>query len=207
MIQENRWMRWAVRLQSLAQAGLTYGKDVFDRERYTEIREIAAEMMADAADRPVEQIRDLFCGESGYQTPKLDTRAAIFRDDRILLVREKDGRWSLPGGWVDVELSVAENTVKEVREEAGLTVTADRLIAVQDRARHNLPLYAYGVCKIFVYCTLIGGEFEENSETDGFDWFAENSLPALAEEKNNAEQIALCFAAHRQGDDFRVQFE
>ena len=134
MIQENRWMRWAVRLQSLAQAGLTYGKDVFDRERYTEIREIAAEMMADAADRPVEQIRDLFCGESGYQTPKLDTRAAIFRDDRILLVRKKDGRWSLPGGWVDVELSVAENTVKEVREEAGLTVTADRLIAVQDRA-------------------------------------------------------------------------
>ena len=165
------WLNWAVELQSLAQAGLTYGKDVYDRERYERIREIAAEMVAHRTDIPLEKVKGLFCNETGYQTPKLDTRAAIFRDGRILLVQERDGRWALPGGWVEVNLSVGENTVKEVKEEAGLDVTADRIIAVQDRARHNQPRYAYGVCKIFVLCTLLGGAFRENSETLGFSWF------------------------------------
>ena len=140
-----RWLEWAVELQSLAQAGLHYGKDVFDRERYERIREIAAEMVSHQSEIPVEKVKDLFCNETGYQTPKLDTRAAIFQDGKILLVKEKDGRWSLPGGWCDVNVSVGENTVKEVKEEAGLDVVAEKLIAVQDRARHNLPLYAYGV--------------------------------------------------------------
>ena len=150
------WLDWAVELQSIAQAGLYYGKDRFDRERYQRIRDIAAEMMARKTGISPEKVRDLFCCETGYQTPKLDTRAAIFQGETVLLVQETDGRWSLPGGWVDAGLSVKENTIKEVREEAGLTVTADRIIAVQDREKHNLPVYAHKICKVFVLCTLLG---------------------------------------------------
>lgn len=195
MAQNLIWLDWAVRLQALAQAGLYYGKDLFDRERYAEIRSIAAQMIARQGEMPFEKVQGLFCCETGYQTPKLDTRAAIFRDDRILLVQEKNGTWSLPGGWVDVDLSVLENVVKEVREEAGLDVTADLVIAVQDREKHNQPVYAYKICKIFVRCTVIGGAFRENTETVASDYFSLDALPPLAEEKNNREQIAMCFAA------------
>ena len=96
MAQNLIWLDWAVRLQALAQAGLYYGKDPFDRERYAEIRSIAAQMIAHQGEMPFEKVQGLFCCETGYQTPKLDTRAAIFRDDRILLVQEKNGTWSLP---------------------------------------------------------------------------------------------------------------
>lgn len=194
------WLDWAVELQSLAQAGLTYGKDAYDKERYQRIRDISAEMLAFQTDIPVEKVKGLFCNETGYQTPKLDTRAAIFDNEKILLVRENNGKWSLPGGWVDVNRSVKENTIKEVKEEAGLDVSADKLIAVQDRAKHNLPLYAYGVCKIFVLCSVIGGQFEKNIETTGFAYFDENALPELSVEKNTEEQIKMCFAAYRDKD-------
>lgn len=195
MEQNEKWLQWAVELQSLAQAGLYYGKDPFDRERYERIREISAEMVSCKSGLSMEKVEDLFCGESGYQTPKLDTRAAIFRDGRILLVQERNGTWSLPGGWVDVDLSVAENAAKEVLEEAGLEVRPERIIAVQDREKHNRPVYAYKVCKIFVLCALLGGSFQANTETVASGYFPLDGLPPLAEEKNTAEQIALCFAA------------
>ena len=98
MENKDQWLNWAIELQSLAQAGLTYGKDVFDLERYTRIREIAAEILSMKSEIPVETVKNLFCNETGYQTPKLDTRAAIIENDRILLVREQNGKWSLPGG-------------------------------------------------------------------------------------------------------------
>ncbi len=201
-----KWLQWAIELQSLAQAGLTYGKDVYDRERYERIREISAEMVAHQADLPFQKVTELFCNEVGYQTPKLDTRAAIFADEKILLVQENNGKWSLPGGWVDVNVSVKENTIKEVKEEAGLNVTADRIIAVQDRAKHNLPVYAYGVCKIFVLCSLIGGEFQKNIETTGYSFFTEKDLPELATEKNTAEQIKMCFDAYHS-ESWQPQFD
>lgn len=204
MERDQRWLKWAVELQSLAQAGLTYGRDAYDRERYERIREISAEILSHMSDLPVETVRDLFCGETGYQTPKIDTRAAIFQDGKILLVQENDGRWSLPGGWCDVDISVGENTVKEVREESGLEAAAERVIAVQDRAKHNLPPYAYGVCKIFVLCSVTGGRFQENIETIGYGYFEENDLPELAEEKNNGEQIRMCFQAYRAGEAWRT---
>ena len=103
---KEQWLEWAIELQSLAQAGLTYGKDIFDRERYERIREISAEIMAYKTDIPVQKVKDLFCNETGYQTPKLDTRAAIFQNGKILLVKENSGKWSLPGGWVVVNVSV-----------------------------------------------------------------------------------------------------
>ena len=101
----DKWLDWAKELQSLAQIGLTDTRDPVDRERFERIREISAEMLSDMSGLPMEQVRSLFCSESGYQTPKLDTRAAVFQEDAILLVRESDGRWSLPGGWCDIDQS------------------------------------------------------------------------------------------------------
>lgn len=207
MNQNEKWLQWAVELQSLAQAGLAYCKDVYDEERYTRIREISAEMVAAVSDLSLEKVKDLFCNETGYQTPKIDTRAAIFRDEKILLVQENDGRWSMPGGWCDVNVSVIENTVKEAKEEAGLDVVPEKIIAVQDRAKHNLPLYAYGICKIFVQCAAVGGGFEKNIETLQSAWFALDELPELAGEKNNAEQIAMCFDAYHAGDNWKTMFD
>ena len=196
MENNEKWLSWAVELQSIAQAGLFYGKDKFDLERYERIREISAEMLAYKTDIPLEKVRDIFCCETGYQTPKRDTRAALFEDGKILLVRENDGKWSLPGGWVDVDLSVMENALKEVKEEAGLDADLDFVIAVQDRDKHNLPVYAYKICKVFVMCTKKGGSFAANSETVGSGYFGLDELPELAEEKNTREQIEMCFAAH-----------
>ena len=190
------WLQWAIELQSLAQAGLTYGKDEYDKERYQRIRDISAEMIAHKSDISIEKVKDLFCNESGYQTPKIDTRAAIFENDKILLVRENNGKWSMPGGWVDVNVSVGDNVVKEVKEESGLDVKVDKVIAVQDRAKHNLPVYAYGVCKVFAQCSVIGGDFQPNIETTEFCYFEEDDLPELATEKNNEEQIKMCFSAY-----------
>ena len=207
MGKNEKWLQWAIELQSLAQAGLTYGKDAYDMERYKRIREISAEILSSMSDIPTEIVRNLFCNETGYQTPKLDTRAAIFKDEKILLVRENNGKWSLPGGWCDVNVSVGENTIKEVKEESGLDVSAVSIIAIQDRAKHNLPLYAYGICKVFVLCTIVGGCFQENIETTGFDYFSENNLPELATEKNNEEQIRMCFDAYRAGDKWKTLFD
>ena len=201
------WIEWAIELQSLAQAGLTYGKDVYDKERYERIREISAEMMANISDLPLDKVKGLFCNESGYQTPKIDTRAAIFQDNKILLVHENNGAWSLPGGWCDVNVSVAENAIKEVKEEAGLDVVADRIIAVQDWRKHNVTNYAYGVCKIFVACSVIGGSFVENIETTECRYFAEDELPTLATEKNSVEQIMMCFEAYRSNTEWQPLFD
>lgn len=168
MDKNKKWIDYIIELQSLAQAGLTYGKDVYDQERYERIRQLSSMMMADISNKPVEQVEGLFCNEVGYQTPKIDTRAAIFKEDKILLVQEKNGTWSLPGGWCDVNVSVMENTIKEVKEEAGLDVVVKNVIAIQDREKHNQPIYAYKVCKIFMLCEVEGGVFKENSETIGF---------------------------------------
>ena len=206
MEQSEKWLEWAVELQSLAQAGLFYGADRFDLERYARIREIAAEIVAHQAEIPLPRVQELFCCETGYQTPKLDTRAAIFQGEKILLVQERDGLWSLPGGWVDVNVSVLENTLKEVREEAGLEAKAERVIAVQDREKHNQPVYAYKVCKIFVLCTALGGAFQPNSETLQSGYFALDELPPLAENKNTAEQIRMCFDAYHS-EDWKTQMD
>ena len=206
MDKNEKWLQWAVELQSLAQAGLFYGKDDFDKERYERIREIAAEMVSYKSAIPVDKVRDLFCNEVGYQTPKIDCRAAIFQEDQILLVQERNGTWALPGGWVDVNVSVKENVLKEVREEAGLEVTADMVIAVQDREKHNLPVYAYKVCKIFVLCKVLGGRFQSNIETLSSRYFGLGELPPLAAEKNNEEQIRMCFEAY-QSENWKTFFD
>lgn len=192
----DRWLDFAMRIQSIAQAGLQYGHNDYDQERYEELRRISAEMLAERTGVSEEKIRGLFCNETGYQTPKLDTRAAVFQDGKILLVHERNGTWALPGGWCDVDQSVASNTVKEVKEEAGLTVSAERLIAVQDWRKHNVTNYAYGVIKMFVLCRYEGGKFERNIETTEAAFFEKQALPEnLAVEKCTKEQILMCFEA------------
>ena len=200
------WLKWAIEIQSIAQCGLTYTKDVYDKERYEQLRNIAAEMLSYKTEIPVNKIKNLFCNEEGYQTPKLDTRAAIFKDGKILLVHEKSGTWSLPGGWVDVLESIESNTIKEVKEEAGLDVIAKKIIAIQDRNKHNTPLYPYGVCKVFVQCDLIGGEFVENIETTEIGYFSLDNLPNLSNEKSNFEQIEMCFKA-KEDENWIVVFD
>ena len=206
MENNEKWLQWAVELQRIAQGALYYCKDKFDIERFERIREIAAEMITYKTGISLEKVKDLFCNETGYQTPKIDSRAAIFKDDKILLVKESNGTWSLPGGWVDADLSVKENVIKEVKEEAGLDVTADKVIAVQDREKHNLPIYAYKICKIFILCSVIGGEFKKNIETTESGYFNLDELPLLATEKNNEEQIKMCFEAYKT-DNWQTLFD
>ena len=131
----DRLLDYATRIQSIAQAGLQYGKDKYDRERYEELRQIAAEMISEKTEIPMENVRNLFCNETGYQTPKIDTRAAVFIDGKILLVHENNGTWCLPGGWCDVDQSIASNTEKEVREESGFTRSEERRVGKECRSR------------------------------------------------------------------------
>ena len=202
-----KWLKWAIEIQSLAQAGLTYTDNAYDIERYERLREISAEMISKKSNIGLEKVKDLFCNEKGYQTPKIDTRAVIFKDNKILLTHENNGTWSLPGGWCDVLESVKTNTIKEVKEETGLDVETVKIIAVHDRNKHNKPIYAYGVCKIFVLCNVIGGKFIENIETTGIDYFALDELPQnLAEEKCNKEQIEMCFKADKE-ENWQTQFD
>lgn len=202
-----KWLKWAIEIQSMAQAGLAYTTNVYDIERYEKFRDIAAEMMAEKSNLNLEEVKGLFCNEKGYQTPKMDTRAAIFKDNKILLVHENNDTWALPGGWVDVLESVRSNTIKEVKEETGLDAKAIKLIAVQDRNKHNKPVYAYGVCKLFVLCEVIGGSFEQNIETTEIKYFSLDELPDnLAEEKTNKEQIEMCFKAY-QDENWQTQFD
>ena len=195
----DKWLDFAIRIQSIAQAGILYGKDQYDKERYGELRKIAAEMIFEKTDISVEKVYDLFCNETGYQTPKVDTRAAVFMDDKILLVHENNGTWSLPGGWCDVDQSIASNTEKEVKEEAGFTVKAEKLIAVQDWRKHNVTNYAYGVVKAFVMCRYESGNFEKNIETTEIAFFGKDEIPDyLAVEKCTREQIIMCFEAYEK---------
>ena len=194
---ENQWLKWAMELQFIAQAGLAYSKDVFDLDRFERIREISAEIMSLKTGFEIEHVKEVFCNETGFQTPRLDTRAAIFNGDKILLVKKRDGFWSLPGGWVDVNESIRSNTIKEVKEESGYDAVPVKLIAIQDRKSHNLPEYAYGVCKVFVLYEITGGDFKENVETVERDFFHLDELPELSIGKNSKEQIELCLEAYR----------
>lgn len=202
-----RWLKWAMEIQSLAQSGLAYTQNKYDIERYERLREISAEILSEKTSLNLDKVKNLFCNETGYQTPKLDTRAAIFKGNKILLVHENNGTWALPGGWCDVLESVKSNTEKEVKEETGLDAKAVKIISIQDRNKHNKPVYAYGVCKVFVLCDILGGEFIENIETTGTQYFSLDNLPSnLAEEKSNKEQIEMCFNAYYE-KNWQTQFD
>ena len=203
----DKWLELAVEIQSLAQSGLAYTNNAYDIERYNRLREIACEMINLKTDLKLDKIKDLFCNETGYQTPKIDTRAVIFKDNKILLVHENNDTWSIPGGWCDVLESIKSNTEKEAKEETGLDVKAKKIIALQDRNKHNQPAYAYGICKIFVLCDVIGGDFIPNIETIEYAYFSLDDLPEnLAIAKTTKEQIAMCFKAYKD-PNWQVEFD
>ncbi|MFD2443040.1 NUDIX hydrolase [Bacillus sp. CGMCC 1.16607] len=191
---EPKWLEWAKQLQSIAQAGLTYSKDVYDIERFELIRNISVEILSQHTDIEKSIIRDLFATESGYATPKVDIRAVVFKEEKILMVKENtDGKWSLPGGWGDIGLTPSEVVVKEVKEESGFDVRAKKLIGVFDKKCHPHPPSPFHVYKIFIQCEIIGGEPKEGVETSAVEFFAENELPLLSIKRNTESQIKLAF--------------
>jgi ADP-ribose pyrophosphatase YjhB (NUDIX family) len=191
-----KWLEWATKLQSIAQAGLTFGENQYDLDRYQQIRDLSVEILHLYTDVDSTKIRDLFASEKGYQTPKVDIRAAVFTDDKILMVKEKiDGKWSLPGGWADVNTSVSESVVRECLEEAGAVVKPKRIIAIHLANKQNKFIYPFTIYKIFVECELIENSFKENSETLGSGFFSSDKLPELSVERNTIKQIGLCFEA------------
>jgi len=194
------WLDWAKRLQAVAQNGLTFTENHFDIERYAQIRQIAAEMLADKTGVKTQDVLDLFVREKDYATPKVDVRGAAFREGRILLVKEcSDGKWALPGGWADVGESPSESVEREVWEESGFTVKAERLAAVYDRSKHpHRPLMHYHVYKLFFICEITGGEPTTSNETEEVAFFDESSLPELSITKILPEQIAQMFEYYRR---------
>lgn len=198
MDHELKWLEYAKRLQAIAQAGLEYSKDKYDIERFEEIRNISIDIVNHYTDIECEKIKDLFASETGYQTPKIDVRAVVFKNNRILMVKEKiDGLWSLPGGWADIEFSLKENIVKESKEEAGVQVIPKRLIAILDGKNMFSQPSPYSVYKIFVECDYIKGIFKENIETSEAHFFPLGNLPPLSPTRNNKKQIEMCFNAHK----------
>lgn len=197
------WLAWCRELQAIGQIGEWYTHDIFDRERFQRIRELADECMTHLSGQPLEVVRGMFDDGECYQTPKMDTRAAVFDEEgRICLVREYDA-WSLPGGWLDQGQTIFSNTAKEAREEAGLEVVPERIIALEEHNLHNAHLKPWGIIKCFVLCRNLGGDFAENDETLGRAFFARDQIPPLNDAKSTREQVEMCFAAREAGDSWQ----
>ncbi|HLS34849.1 MAG TPA: NUDIX hydrolase [Bacillota bacterium] len=191
---EPKWLVWAKQLQSIAQAGLTYSKDKYDLERFEMLREISVEMLAEQTNMDKTVIKDLFANETGYQTPKVDVRAVIFKGEKILMVKEEaDNLWALPGGWGDIGLTPSEVAVTEVKEEAGLDVKPTKLIGVADKKKHPHPPAPYHSYKIFIQCEIVGGKAEPGMETIDVGFFDQDNLPNLSVNRNTKSQIQLAF--------------
>ena len=159
-VVQPHWLLWARQLQAIAQTGLTFSESAYDRERYEAIRSLAAQIMTHHSDADLRRVEGLFAEQAGYATPKVDVRGAVFRDGRILMVREiaDAGRWTLPGGWADVNQSPSESVVREVMEEAGVQVAVRKLAAVYDRERHpHRPPSPFHIYKLFFICDIVGG--------------------------------------------------
>jgi ADP-ribose pyrophosphatase YjhB (NUDIX family) len=192
-----KWLEWAQRLQAIAQSGLTYTQNPYEIERYEAVCQIAAEIVSAHSDLSVASVRDLFDAESGYATPKVDVRGVVFHDDAILLVRElRDGRWTLPGGWADVNDSPAEATVREVYEESGYRTRAIKLLACYDRNKHGHPPHGYHIYKLFFQCELVGGAPANSIETEGAAFFHRHEIPPLSLPRVTPAQIERFFDHH-----------
>lgn len=196
---EPQWLQWARHLQAIAQTGLTYAKDPYDTERYEAVRRIAAEMMATGSDTDLNRVLDLFTGEVGYATPKVDTRGVVFCDDALLFVKElADNGWTLPGGWADINESPGEAVAREVIEESGFQTRAVKLLAVYDRSKHaHEPPYPYHIYKLFFRCAILGGAPTESIETGAVAFFRENEIPKLSIARVTPAQIARMFDHYR----------
>lgn len=192
------WLRRAQRLQAIAQTGLTYAQDPYDRERYEELRRIAVEMASEGLGAPEDEVRVVFASSLGYPTPKVDVRAVVFRADRILLVRERQsGRWTFPGGWADVGDTPSLAAERETLEESGYRVRAEKVLAFLDKSRHDHPPsvdYAY---KVLIGCRLLDGEPTTSHEIDDVGFFARAEVPPLDLDRTAPSQLDLAWAHHQ----------
>ncbi|MGA7721380.1 MAG: NUDIX hydrolase [Ignavibacteriaceae bacterium] len=196
---EPKWLEWAKSLQAIAQNGLTYAENEFDIERYDQIRNISAEIMASNSGGDFEFIKELFRKQEGYATPKVDVRGVIFKSNKILLVKEKiDGGWTLPGGWADPNETPSESVEREVFEESGFIVKSKKILAVLDRTKQgHLPPFPFHVYKLFFLCDLQGGSKSTSNETTDVDFFEENNIPGLSSSRVLKSQIDRFFEFYR----------
>jgi ADP-ribose pyrophosphatase YjhB (NUDIX family) len=208
MTQEPPWLTVAREVRALAQTGLAFTKDKFDRQRYQRLQELAAQMLAQGSSVGYESILKLLREEMGYATPKVDVRGAAFVDGRVLMVREiSDGKWTLPGGWADVNQSAAECVVREISEETGFTARALKLAAVFDYQRSNRPArHIDSIYKMFFICEVTGGEARASDETSEVAFFALQELPPLSLGRTTAAQIERMFQ-HREHMALAADFD
>jgi ADP-ribose pyrophosphatase YjhB (NUDIX family) len=198
MSTPHSWLNWSRKLQSLAQDGLAFTTNPFDKERYHEIQVIAAEIIAANSSFPTEKVQSIFTAEDGYATPKVDVRGAVFMDGKILLVREMldGGRWTVPGGWADPGEAPGEAVAREVWEETGYQVRVVKIAAVYDRDRHGHPAYFFTIYKLFFICELLGGEPVSSIETGESRFSSVNDLPELSIGRVTTEEILMLFRHH-----------
>jgi ADP-ribose pyrophosphatase YjhB (NUDIX family) len=207
MSQEPRWLRIAREMSAMAQTGLTFSQDPFDRLRYQRLRELAAEMLAQGSAPDYDLILESLGRDTGYATPKVDVRGAAFRDGRVLLVREiTDGKWTLPGGWADVNQTAAQCVVREIAEESGFEVRALKLAAVHDYQRRNHLHHKDSIYKMLFICEIIGGEARPSNETSEVAFFSRADLPPLSIGRSTAAQIELMFH-HRENPALATDFD
>ena len=198
------WLVWAREIQAIAQTGLAFSKDPYDQERFAALRRLSARIMAVRTAADPARIEALFDAETGYATPKVGVRGAVFdAAGRILMVREAidEDRWTLPGGWADVNQTPAQSVAREVFEESGYHARPIKLAAVWDRARQQQPAAAFSIVRMFFVCALQGGAPATSLETSGVGWFAEADIPAhLSLRRTLPHHISRMFAHWRQPD-------
>jgi ADP-ribose pyrophosphatase YjhB (NUDIX family) len=194
-MKEPSWLTWSRELQAIAQTGLTFTQDPYDRQRFERVRELAAAIMAEGGGEDPETVLNLFRQDTGYPTPKVDVRGAAFREGRILMVRERnDGRWTLPGGWADVNQSAAECVVREIAEESGYESRVLKLAAIWDYGRQgHHPRHPASIYKIFFLCELTGGQSRPSIETTQVGFFDRAALPELSGGRITTAQIDTMF--------------
>lgn len=189
-----KWLEWAKQIQAISQAGLAYSKDVYDLERFQQLRELSVEIMEQYTNVETWKLQELFAGEEGYATPKVAVRGVAFQDDKILMAKESiDNKWSLPGGWTDVGLSPYEVVVKEIKEETGFIAQPVRLLGIVDKKFHDHPPFPYHVYIIFILCEITGGSATTGVETTEIQFFGRNQLPKLSTPRITARQIEMMF--------------
>lgn len=191
-----RWLDWAREIQALSQTGLHYTANEFDRGRYQRLNEIAAEIFAAHTNLGFEPLMQLFGAQTGYATPRVDVRSAVFQGDRLLMVRERiDGGWTMPGGWADVGDVPSEAAEREAFEEAGYIVKARKLVGVYDANRIG-PLELFHAFKLVFLCDLTGGEAHISNETSEVGFFCRDAIPSpLSGERTQPRQIEDAYAA------------
>lgn len=189
-----KWIKWAREIFSMTQAGLTYSENEFDKERYKRLQEITAEMIESQSELSKDSVLESFSMQAGYTTPKIDVRGAVVYEGKILLIQERmDGKWAMPGGWADLGNAPASVAEREVWEESGYEVKAEKVIAVIDANRIE-PMEFYHAFKIIFLCKLIGGEPRISHETLAVNFFDPNNLPPLSQYRTNESTLQEVFA-------------